>query len=96
MQAHLPESTSFLSAGAEDVVLSTMKKCEDDATVILRLYNNTGASVDSDIRIFTPLLKAEETTLLEDGGTTIAHDGYRVRVHLGHHAISTIKLTPRW
>jgi alpha-mannosidase len=95
-QAHLPESTGFVSPGADNVSLSTMKKCEDDATVILRLVNNTGDAVDSDIRIFIPLLKAEETTLLEEGGTAIAHHGNRVRLHLGRHAISTVKLTPKW
>ncbi len=41
-QAQLAESGSFVSLDADNLVLSTMKKCEDDESVIVRLFDDAG------------------------------------------------------
>lgn len=43
--ADLPEEYSFLSLDSKDIIVTTFKKCEDDDSYILRLYNKTGKEV---------------------------------------------------
>lgn len=91
----LTESMSFVSLDAENVVLSTMKKCEDDGTVIVRLYDDVGRSSRCSLDFFAPVLKAEETSLLEYGGEALPSDKKRVTVQIGNNAIHTLKILPR-
>jgi alpha-mannosidase len=96
LQPRLPESMSFVSLDADNVVLSTIKKSEDDDAVIVRMYESAGRPANGSINVFTPILKAEETTLIEDDGKGIAHERNRVMFRLGHNSISTFKITPMW
>ncbi|MBP1654225.1 MAG: mngB 4, partial [Bacteroidetes bacterium] len=93
-EAHLPESGSFLSLDADNLVLSTMKKCEDDESVIVRLFDAAGKAGSGHLTFFTPVRKAEETSLLEDVVTTVPSEKNRVGVHVGAYEIRTLKITP--
>ena len=94
--ANLPESRSFVSLDSDNLILSTMKKGEDDETVVVRLYDNTGNSSNSRLKLFTPILEARETDLLEDGTKTIPSEKNRVTLKVGQKAIYTLKITPEW
>jgi alpha-mannosidase len=93
-EAHLPESGSFLSLDADNLVLSTMKKCEDDESVIVRLFDAAGKAGSGHLTFFTPVRKAEETSLLEDVVTTVPSEKNRVGVNVGAYEIRTLKITP--
>jgi len=94
-QARLAESGSFVSLDADNLVLSTMKKCEDDETVIVRLFDDAGKATSGHLEMFIPVQKAEETNLLEEVSTTAPIEGNRIAVQAGPYAIHTLKLTPK-
>jgi len=92
--AHLPESGSFVSLDADNLVLSTMKKCEDDESVILRMFETAGNAVSGHLTFLAPVGKAEETNLLEDVIDTLPSAKNRVGVTAGAYEIRTMKITP--
>ena len=79
---------------AENLVLSTMKKCEDDETVVIRVFDSAGKPTNGHLTLFTPIQKAEETNLLEDVVEPLPFDKNRVEVKVGAHEIHTIRITP--
>ena len=93
-EAHLPESGSFVSLDAGNLVLSTMKKCEDDESVIIRVFDSAGKAVRGHLSFFAPVRKAEETDLIEDVTGTLPLEKDRVAVTVGAYEIRTMKITP--
>ena len=90
--AGLPEEKSFCSVDAGNVLISAVKKCEDDNSVIVRCYEIEGRDVQAEINWFTPVTGAELTNLIEEEGQAITLGGAAVPVRMGHHAIETVKL----
>ncbi len=93
-QAHLPESMSFLSLSAPNVLVSTLKKAEDGDDVVLRAYDIEGRDAEAALRLFVPLKGAEKVNIIEEEGTPLeaGKDGLTLKV--GHHAIETFRLVP--
>jgi alpha-mannosidase len=95
-EADLPESRSFLPYAAPNLVLSTMKKAENDDTVILRVYDIEGKDTDAAVELFTPAKRAERTNLIEEEGVELKPRKGRLILPVGHHAVETLKLFPAW
>ncbi|SUS06575.1 exported hypothetical protein [uncultured Defluviicoccus sp.] len=93
--ASLPVSMSFAAVGADNIVVSTIKKCEDDDTVIVRLHDIEGRDARAVIKLFQPVATATRTNLIEEGGQPLTVEQGQAVIEVGHHAIETIKLTPR-
>lgn len=91
----LPEQKSFFSVSAENVALSTMKKCEDDDNVVIRLYENSGKNVSASFRFVTPLQAAQNTNIIEEGGRPVPFKQDEIPLSLTHWSIQTFKLTPK-
>jgi hypothetical protein len=90
--AQLPESKSFFSVSAPNLMVSTIKKCEDDDSLIVRLYDLEGRDSQPRLRAFIPVREAQRASLIEEaGGRMDCNDG-GVLVPVGHHAIETLKL----
>jgi alpha-mannosidase len=94
--AMLPEEKSFFSIGAENIVLSTMKRCEEDDAVILRLYEDAGTNGAAKLRFMTLLQGAQHTDILEESGKSIPFKLDEVSLKLTHHSIETFKVMPRF
>ena len=92
--ASLPEEMSFFSASAGNVVFSTIKKGEDDDSVVVRCYDIEGRDAEVEIRSFAAIAKAEKVNMIEEEGTVLAAAKNSVKVKIGHHAIETLKLRP--
>jgi alpha-mannosidase len=88
----IPENMSFISVENENLVLSTIKKCDDDNQVIVRCYDMEGIDADAKITLFKPFQTAELTNMIEEGGKTIPGSGNSLGFRVGHQAIETIKL----
>jgi alpha-mannosidase len=88
----LPAEKSFVSLSADNVIVSTIKKCEDDDGVVMRMYDIEGRDRDVKVKLFSPFRAAVHTNLIEEEGRPLASDGDSVSVSVGHHAIETIKL----
>ncbi|NEW83419.1 MAG: hypothetical protein GZ094_13780 [Mariniphaga sp.] len=88
----MAETMSFISVENKNLVLSTIKKCDDDNQVIVRCYDMEGKDSDAKISVYKPFQKAELTNLIEEEDKSIPGSGKDLVLKMGHHAIETIKL----
>jgi len=92
--AALPQEKSFFSVSAGNVLVSTIKKCEDDDSVIVRLVDIEGKDADVQLNSFAPMDKAELVNMIEEEGRAVPAQRFGLKLRLGHHAIETLKLWP--
>ena len=90
--ASLPESLSFFKTEGTNVMVSTIKKAEDNNEVIIRLAEMEGKDQDVTLESFREITKAEHTNLIEAIGEPMLPKGKTLPIKLGHHAIETIKI----
>ncbi len=90
----LPEDKSFFSFTADNILLSTVKKAEDDDSVVLRCYDIEGWNSDLLLHSFIPWGKADSVNMIEEGGTPLTLNKEGVALKVGHHAIETVRLVP--
>jgi alpha-mannosidase len=93
-KAMLPEEKSFFSVSAGNVLVSTIKKCEEDDSVIVRVYDIEGVDSDVQLNSFVPVEKAELVNMIEEEGKAIPSLKSGLKLRVGHHAIETLKLKP--
>jgi alpha-mannosidase len=91
----LPEEKSFFSLSADNIVLSTIKKCEDDDGAVIRLYEDAGKDASARMRFTSPLQGAQITNIIEEEGKPTPFKVDEIPFVLTHHAIQTIKVMPR-
>lgn len=92
--ANLPLEKSFASVSQDNVMISTIKKCEDDNSIIARLYDIEGKDSNVELTTFFDIKRAEHTNMIEEEGQTIPASGKTLKTKIGHHAIETFKLLP--
>ncbi len=88
----LSQTTSFAGVSTDNVLVSTIKKAEDDDEVVLRVYELEGNDSTFELDWFTEIHEARVTDLLEENGQPLVLTDGRVQMDVGHHAIETIKL----
>ena len=89
--ASLPESMSFLSLSAPNVLVSTFKKAEDDDSVILRVYDIEGKDAEAALNLFVPLGGAERVNIIEEEGQALKPGKSGLILKVGHHAVETLR-----
>lgn len=90
--ASLPESKSFFSTSESNVVISTIKKCEDNDSVVVRLYDIEGRDTKPSLTSFVPVREAKHADIIEEPGASIDSSKGDIRLPVGHHAIETFVL----
>ena len=90
--AGLPEENSFFSLDGEGVIISAIKKAEDDQGVIVRMYNLTEEDQRVRLKHGFRFGEASLTNLIEEETREIPLLKDQVELSLKHHAIETIKL----
>ncbi len=88
----LAEEKSFFSVSAPNVLVSTIKKCENDDSVIVRLFDIEGKDATVNLAAFLPVAGAEFVNLIEEAGRAIPRQDQHLKTEIGHHAIETLKL----
>lgn len=88
----MKEEHSFLEVQADDVVMTAIKKAEDDDSLILRFYEWAGK--ESDVKIVLPVgaQSASETDLMERPVGDLGVPGGVVAVHTKPYEIKTIRV----
>lgn len=92
--AHLPPTYSFASVSADNLVITAIKKGEDDDSVVVRLVEMDGAEASATLRLNFPVQSAAHTNLIEEDAQALALQDGALPVSVGHHAIETFKLFP--
>jgi len=92
----LPATYSFIQTEDPNVVLSTLKKCEDDGSFILRFYETVGRGSATRLKFWQPVVSAAETNLIEWDENPIVDLAPRasvLNVGLRPYEIKTLKLS---
>ena len=92
----LPEEKGFFSLSVDNIALSTIKKCDDDDSAIIRLYEDAGKDVSARLRLAVPLRGAEMTNIIEEEGTPGQCKLGEVTFGLTHYSIQTMKVFPQF
>ncbi|HVU94463.1 MAG TPA: glycosyl hydrolase-related protein [Puia sp.] len=88
----LPEKDSYLSVDRDNVVVTALKKAEDDDGTVIRMYETDGKDVEVTLTFRKAIRKAYSTSLTEEGMKEIPVSGHQLKYRLGHHAIETVKI----
>jgi alpha-mannosidase len=92
-EGDLPAEHSFVQADADNVVITALKKAEDDDALILRFYEWAGK--ESEVKILLPpgAVSASETNLMEKTSGDLQIRSGAVAVHSKPYEIKTVKVT---
>jgi alpha-mannosidase len=83
---------SFLEVQAENVVLTAVKKAEDDDALVLRFYEWAGKETDVKLQLPTGAQAASETDLMERATASLPVRDGAVTVHTKPYEIKTVKV----
>ncbi|MGH9449251.1 MAG: alpha-mannosidase [Terriglobia bacterium] len=98
VEAHggpLPSAHSFVQIEPQNVILTALKKAEDDNSLVFHFFEFEGK--DSQVRLGLPeaASSAVETNLMEkeEGSITLGADGKSLNTPIGHYQIKSVKVT---
>jgi alpha-mannosidase len=91
-QGALPGEHSFVKLEADNVVLTAMKKSEDDASLVLRFYEWAGKEADVKLHLPAGAQSASETDLMERPIADLTVQNDAVTVHTKPYEIKTLKV----
>ncbi len=83
---------SFLSFGADNVVLTAIKKAEDDGALIIRFYEWAGKAGDVRVRLPTGAESVAETDLMEKATANLPLEGGNIAVPTKPYEIRTVRI----
>ncbi len=83
---------SFLQAQADNVIVTALKKAEDENTLVLRFYEWAGKESEVSIQLPAGAEAATETDLMEKPLGTLSMKNGAVSVHTKPYEIKTIKV----
>ncbi len=90
--ASLPVSHSFFGIESDNLVISTVKKAEDDIGIIVRVYDVVGKDTETVLKTSNTFETAVLTNLIEDPSEPLEINKSGINLNIGHHGIETIKL----
>ncbi|MDR0815402.1 MAG: glycosyl hydrolase-related protein [Bacteroidales bacterium] len=88
----LPAQYSFGSVTGKGVVVSTVKKCDDDDSVVLRCYDIEGKDTEATFRLSGKVEAVSHTNIIEEEPVAVQSSENGFSAKIGHHAIETFKL----
>lgn len=91
-QKLLTPSYSFFHVDQDNVIISTIKKSEDDNGIIVRLFDIEGKDSNVKLWSFKPLKSSYSTNIIEEENNCMQGEGHTLPMKIGHHAIETYKL----
>lgn len=89
--ANLPESKSFFKVNENNIIISAIKKSEDEDAVVLRLYDILGQKKDLELELDFKPVKTFHTSLIEEEIKELQHSGNKVPILIKHNSIETFK-----
>lgn len=88
----LAESMSFAEVGGKNIVISTIKKCDDDNSTIIRCFDMERSNTIASFNLFVPVLGVEHTNLLEEPSKVLKSSAKSFEYPIGKSAIETFKI----
>jgi alpha-mannosidase len=91
-QGALPPEHGFLQAEPQNIIVTTMKKSEDDDSMIVRFYEWAGEAADVKLHVSFPVVQASDTDLMERPTGAVTVNGDTVTVHTNPYEIKTVRI----
>ncbi len=86
----LPPEMSFLSVSSPFVRITTLKKSDDDRSLIIRLVEMEGKDKEITLTLFSPVRSLLKASLIEDQDTGLRGKGFKLDI--GRNSIEMFKL----
>lgn len=87
-----PDQYSFAQIKGKGIVVSAVKKADDDDSVVLRCFDIEGKDTQIDFKLFRPIKNVIHTNLIEQEREQIPHSSKGFEFKIGHHSIETFKV----
>lgn len=92
-EGELPKEMSFVSIKPDNVVLTVLKRAEENNNIVLRFYEATGKhETKAKIVLFKRIKRAFQTNLLEEPERELRPNGERLEILIKPFEISTLML----
>ena len=91
-QGDLPGEHSFVQTKDENVIVTALKKSEDDDSLILRFYEWNGKKGDVTMQFPSTVTSASETDLMERAISSLSASGSEVKVPTNPYEIQSVKV----
>jgi alpha-mannosidase len=88
----LAESYSFVTIEPSNLILRTMKKCEDENAWMFQWYNVAGKESETTLSLPQKPRKAMLSNFLEENGSPVDIKGKEVRVKTKEHGVVSVKV----
>jgi alpha-mannosidase len=88
----LPESQNFVYIDKNNVIVSALKKTDDENNFVIRLYETTGADTEVTISFPFDIKEVWKTDMIEENGKKIQSGTKSFTYKIGHHSIETFKI----
>ena len=88
----MDERESFLSVREDNVIITAMKKAENENAVAIRYYNSEDKETEVELELWKSFNKAYSTNLIEEVLHESPWDKKMLRLKTGKRSIETIKL----
>ncbi len=92
-KANLPESLSLIEVSDPEVIISAIKKAEDNDDVVVRLYKTGPSDKPVVLTGLKSIGKASKTNLIEEKAGSLLPQGKTVQLPLKNYEIETIRLS---
>lgn len=89
----LPSHYSFMEVDAENVIIETIKKAEDDTQMVVRLYEGLGAETMATLRFAFPFTTIQLVNVLEETLEELSPRGECVELTFRPFEIHTLKIS---
>jgi alpha-mannosidase len=90
---YLPDQFSFAALDKENVLISAIKKCDDDDHLVFRCYELDGRDTDVRLKWFRGIGDLIKTNIIEEEGVSVPHAGKDVVLPVGKYSIETYKFS---
>ncbi len=91
-QGALPPEHSFLQVPEENVIVSAIKKAEDENALVVRFYEWAGKQGDVTLQLPPGAESARETDLMEKGTSSLPLNGNTLKVPTKPYEIKTVEV----
>jgi alpha-mannosidase len=91
----LPDAHSFLDVREDNVIVTAVKKSEDDSALTIRFYEWAGRGGDVHLRLPAAAASAETTNLMERDERALTPDADAIAVPVSPYEIKTVKVNLR-
>jgi len=88
-EASLPEELSFFSVDQDNLLISTVKKSEDEDAAVIRVYNISGKETEVRIKGFKNFSQAGKVSLIEEQVSPVPVQDGSILQKIGKFAIET-------